>query len=435
MTSNLSSPRRRRRLNGFAILIVVGAALLALPAVGLLALRAANDLTQRMEQVVNGGDSALPLDLSKIGVWQGQERITVLLLGIDQRPGEDPNFARADTLILLTLDPLERAAGILSIPRDLYVPLPGRGQDRINAAHVYGGPEYAMRAVEYNLGVPIHHYARVNFTALTALIDLLGGVEIYNDRDIYDPTYPDDAYGYEPFALPASWHVLDGRAALKYARTRHGASDFDRMRRQQQIALALREKLRTTDAAAKVLPRIPQILQALSGALQTDLNTVEIVQLALMVKDMPDDRIARVAIDETAVQPWTTPQGGSVLIPIRERVRELRELFYNPPASAQVESPASAGPIRIAIQNGTLRAGLAAGTKAYLEGRGFIVESIADAPARYSRTVIVDYRGKPDMARRLAAELGLPLTSVATISDPNSPLDALVILGDDFQPR
>lgn len=99
-----------------------------LPTVGGLALRVANDLTQRMEQVVNGGDSAPPLDLSEIGVWQGQERITVLLLGIDQRPGEDPNSARADTLILLTLDPLERTAGILSIPRDLYVPLPDAGK-------------------------------------------------------------------------------------------------------------------------------------------------------------------------------------------------------------------------------------------------------------------------------------------------------------------
>ncbi len=406
-----------------------------LPTVGWLALRAANDLTQRMEQVVNGGAESPPLDLSEIGVWQGQERITVLLLGIDQRPGEDPNSARADTLILLTLDPLERTAGILSIPRDLYVPLPDRGQDRINTAHVYGGPEYAMRAVEYNLGIPIHHYARVNFTALIALVDLLGGVEIYNDRDIYDATYPDDAYGYAPFTLPAGWHVLDGRTALKYARTRHGASDFDRMRRQQQIVLALREKLRTTDVATKVLPQIPQILQALSNAIQTDLNPVEIVQLALMAKDIPDDRIARVAIDETAAQPWTTPQGGSVLIPIRERVRELRERFYHPLASAQTEAPASIGLMRVAIQNGTLRAGLAARTKAYLESRGVIVANIANAPVRYARTVIVDYRGKPDMAQRLATELGLTLTSVATISDPNSPLDALVILGDDFQPR
>jgi LCP family protein required for cell wall assembly len=440
MGPNFSSSRRRSRLNLFAVFIVVGIALVVLPVVGLFALRIASDLTQRMEQVVNGGEAAPPpLDLPEIGLWQGKERITILLLGIDQRPGEDPDAARTDAMMLLTLDPVARTAGMMSIPRDLYVPLPDRGQDRINTAHAHGGPQYAMRAVEYNFGIPIQHYARLNFTALTALIDLVGGVEIYNDRDIYDATYPDEAYGYEPFSLPAGWHVLDGRTALKYARTRHGASDFERIRRQQQIVLALREKLHTTDAATKVLPQVPQILQTLSGAIQTNLNTVEIAQLILMVKDIPDERIARVAIDETAVQPWMTPQGGSVLIPIRERVRELREQFYNPPVAeppgTSAESSAPAGPVRISIQNGTLLRGLAAGTKAYLEGRGFIVDSIADAPQRYQRTVIVDYKGQQDQVKRLAAELGLPLTSVATVSDPNNPLDALVILGDDFQPR
>ncbi len=440
MGPNLSSPRRRSRLNLFVVFIVVGAALSVLPAAGLLILRVASDLTQRMEQVVNGGEEALPpLNLPEIGLWQGKERITILLLGIDQRPGENPDATRSDAMMLLTLDPLERTAGLLSIPRDLYVALPDRGQDRINAAHAYGGPQYAVRAVEYNFGIPIHHYVRVNFTALTSLIDLVGGIELYNDRDIYDASYPDEAYGYEPFALPAGWHVLDGRTALKYVRTRHGASDFERIRRQQQLVLALREKLHTTDAVTKVLPQMPQILQALSDAIQTDLSTIEIAQLILTARDIPDDRIARVVIDETAVQPWTTPQGGNVLIPVRERVRELRELFYNPLVAArpeaQPESPVPAAPIRISIQNGTLLTGLAAGTKAYLEGRGFVVDSIADAPQRYQRTVIVDYKGQPDLAQRLAAELGLPLTSVATVSDPGNPLDALIILGDDFQPR
>jgi anionic cell wall polymer biosynthesis LytR-Cps2A-Psr (LCP) family protein len=174
-------------LNWFAVFIVVGVALLVLPVAGLLALRVASDLTRRMEQVVNGGQAA-PLDLPEIGVWQGKERITILLLGIDQRPGEDPESARTDAMMLLTLDPVARTAGMLSIPRDMYVPLPDRGQDRINTAHVYGGPEYAMRAVEYNFGVPVHHYVRVNFAALIALIDLVGGVEVYNDRDIFDAT-------------------------------------------------------------------------------------------------------------------------------------------------------------------------------------------------------------------------------------------------------
>jgi hypothetical protein len=199
--------------------------------------------------------------------------------------------------------------------------------------------------------------------------------------------------------------------------------------------MAFREKLRTTDATTKLLPQIPQIMQALSGAVQTDLSTVEIAQLALLVKDLPDERIARVAIDETAVQTWSTEEGVSVLIPIRDRVRELREELFNPAVAAQPIATEAPETGRVQIQNGTQTQGLAAGAKAYLEGKGIAVDSIADAPQAYERTVIIDYKGRQRFIQRLAAELGLPLTSVATILDANNPLDALVILGADYQPR
>jgi hypothetical protein len=181
-----------------------------------------------------------------------------------------------------------------------------------------------------------------------------------------------------------------------------------------------------------LLPQLPQILQALGSAVETNLSTIEIAQLALLAREIPDERIARVAIDESATQTWTTPQGGSVLIPIRERVRELRAQFYAPqPQAAQT----TGAPLRVAIQNGTLRTGLAAGTKAYLEARGVLVLSIGDAPQRYARSAIVDYKGQPDRTRWLAAELSLPLTSIAVVPDPTNTLDVLIILGDDFQPR
>jgi LCP family protein required for cell wall assembly len=437
MNPRFNSSRKRRPV-GFLVLIVVGVALLVLPAVGFVALRVAGDLTQRLNAMANGDASATPLpplSLPEIGLWQGQDRITVLLLGIDQRPGEDPNTARTDTMMLLTLDPQSKSAGMMSIPRDLYLPLPDRGMDRINTAHVYGGPQYAMRAVEYNFGVPIQYYARVDFTTLTSLIDLVGGIEIYNDQDINDPTYPDNNYGYDPFVLSAGWHALDGQTALKYARTRHGSSDFSRIKRQQQVIMALRDKLRTTDAATKILPRIPQIMQTLGSAIDTNLSTVEIAQLALLAKDIPDERISRVAIDDTATQPYTTPTGGSVVIPIRERVRELREQFFSPPANVAVSTALPPATGRIAIQNGTQRQGLAASTKTILEGKGHTVDNIADAPQTYQRTVVVEYHGNQRLAQEIAQQLGVPLTSIASVADPNNPLDALVILGDDFQPQ
>lgn len=437
MNPRFNSSRKRRPV-GFLVLIVVGVALLVLPAVGFVALRVAGDLTQRLNLMASGNTSATPLpplSLPDIGLWQGKDRITVLLLGIDQRPGEDPNTTRTDTMMLLTLDPQSRSAGMMSIPRDLYVPLPDRGMDRINTAHVYGGPQYAMRAVEYNFGIPIQYYARVDFTTLTSLIDLVGGIEIYNDEDINDPTYPDNNYGFDPFVLSAGWHTLDGKTALKYARTRHGASDFSRIKRQQQVIMALRDKLRTTDAATKILPRIPQIMQTLGAAIDTNLSTIEIAQLALLAKDIPDERISRVAIDDKATQPYTTPTGGSVLIPIREQVRALREQFFNPPANTAASTALPPAVGRIAIQNGTQRQGLAASVKAFLEGKGHTIDSIADAAQSYPRTVIVEYHGNQRLAQEIAQQLGVPLTSIAQVADPNNPLDALVILGDDYQPK
>jgi LCP family protein required for cell wall assembly len=437
MNPRFNSSRKRRPV-GFLVLIVVGVALLVLPAVGFVALRVAGDLTQRLNQMANGSANATPmppLSLPDIGLWQGRERITVLLMGIDQRPGEDPDTARTDTMMLLTLDPQGRSAGMMSIPRDLYVPLPDRGMDRINTAHVYGGPQYAMRAVEYNFGVPIQYYARVDFTTLTSLIDLVGGIEIYNDEDINDQSYPDNNYGYDPFVLSAGWHTLDGPTALKYARTRHGSSDFSRIKRQQQVIMALRDKLRTTDAATKILPRIPQIMQTLGAAIDTNLSTIEIAQLALLAKDIPDERISRVAIDDTATEPYTTPTGGSVLIPVRERVRELREVFFNPPANSVASTSLPPATGRIAIQNGTQRQGLAASVQALLQGKGHIIDNIADAPQRYERSVIVEYHGNQRLAQEIAQQLGVPLTSIASVAEPNNPLDALVILGDDYQPK
>ena len=411
-------------------------AVIVLPGVGLTALSTVQQVIRRFTTSSQTGTNII---VNQLGSWEGKERITILVLGIDQRPNEDPSTTRTDMMMLLTLDPQTKSAGMMSIPRDLYVPMPDGRQDRINTAHVYGGPELAMRTVEYNFGIPIQHYARVNFSAVTQLIDLLGGVEIYNDQDINDPQFPDANYGYDPFYLSAGVHQLDGATALKYARTRHGDSDFARIRRQQQVIMALREKLVSTDAAVKLIPNATQILRTLGSAVETDLGINEIAQLALFVKDnVPKDRITQVAIDEQAVQPWTTPQGGSVLIPIRDNVRELREKFLSAPpanATAVVATPAAIEPNtgRVSIQNGTKTMGLASGAKTYLESKGYPIDSISDASQVTAQTIVVDYHRRRAYVERLVATLGVPPTAIVDAYDPNSPVDALVILGDDYQ--
>ncbi len=435
-----SEPNRSRRRAGplLVVVIAVALALIVLPAAAVLALNVATQLTRRLNAAVNGNSqpaTAAPvLALSDISRWQGSERLNILLMGIDQRPDEDSESTRTDTLILLSIDPQSGTAGMMSIPRDLYVPLPNRGQDRINTAHVYGGPQLAMQAIEYNFGIPVHHFARVNFNALVRLVDLVGGIDIYVSQDINDQAFPNDSYGYDPFVISAGWHHMDGATALKYARTRHGSSDFERMRRQQQVIMALRDAVLSTDAVTKVLPNAPQILTTLQDSIRTDLSPLEVVQLAMLAKDIPQDKIARVVIDETSVQAWTTPQGGSVLIPIRDRLRELREKLYNPPPAEAPQAPnVPPEPGRLAVHNGTQVQGLAATAKAYLESQGFTVVEVGNAVGDYPRTVIIDYKGRPAYTARLAASLGLPVSTVVTQPDAAQLLDALVILGDDFQ--
>jgi polyisoprenyl-teichoic acid--peptidoglycan teichoic acid transferase len=417
--------RRPRSPNGFAIVLLLGLFLLVLTGIAFVFSRIAAPLAERVRDQI--GTPLPPLVLSEIGGWRSTERVTVLLLGIDQRPDEDPANTRTDTMMLLTLDPRAKTAGMLSIPRDLYVPLPDRGPERINAAHVFGGAEYAMRSVEYNLGISVNHYVRVNFNALTTIIDLLGGVEVYNERDIDDPLYPDNTYGYEPFKLKAGLHTLDGKTALKYARTRHGDSDFYRIRRQQQVIMALREKFLGSDALTKVLPNLPAILQTLNASISTDLSNIELVQLILLAKDIPKDRIARVAIDETAVQPFTTPAGGQVVVPIRERLAELRDAWLNPVAAA--DRPETGN---VVIQNGTQTRGLAARAQALLTTKGYTIAAIADAPESAPRTIVLDKTGKRKLAAQLAKDIGVPNVVVITAPEPGATADVIVVLGDDF---
>jgi LCP family protein required for cell wall assembly len=172
-------------------------------------------------------------------------------------------------MLVVSVDPESKSAGMLSMPRDLWVEIPGDGMDRINTAYMYGdlnqspggGPALAKKTVQYNLGEPIHYYVRVNFQVFQQVIDLMGGVDIYVEHDINDPLYPDMNYGYDPLRIPSGWQHMDGALALKYARTRHGSSDFERMHRQQQVMLAVRDKVTQLQLLPKLLPRALEMLR------------------------------------------------------------------------------------------------------------------------------------------------------------------------------
>lgn len=290
---------------------------------------------------VSGKGAALTLGDGRSVVlepWDGQSRLTVLLMGLDRRPGETGLAYRTDTMMILSLNPENGDVGILSIPRDTYIEVPGySGARRINEAMVLGelnqtgsGPILAKETVQYNFAIRINHYIVVDFNAFIQIVDAIGGIEVDLDYNISDPYYPSMNYGYDPFNLRAGHHVLDGATALKFARTRHGDNDIKRGERQQQVLFAIMDKVSDPANLPRVLSQTPTIWNAIRENFYTDLTFEQMISLGLYVKDVPRENIKTATIGFEYLRSWTTPAGASVLIPNRTKIGDLMAQVFGP---------------------------------------------------------------------------------------------------------
>ncbi len=380
-------------------------------------------------------------------VWTGTDRVNVLLMGIDQREYEQGPW-RTDTMLVLTIDPVSMTGGMLSIPRDLWVPIPGYEEGRINTAHYLGdlydypggGPALAAKTVQYNLGVRIDYYARINFRAFEEIVDLIGGIDILVDEDIVDPTYPDmDSPGYDPLYIPAGWQHFDGETALKYARTRHSAGgDFDRAKRQQQVIRAVFDQVTRLDLLPQLASQSPDLWQTLQDSVVTDMTLDQIIALARLASEVEQDNIRYGVIDEHYTQFHETPDGQQVLIPLRDPIRELRDSIFtaHPPLAEGESDPAARladEAATIEVLNGTMTEGLAGRTSEYLGQQGIQVTQVGNADRLdYTDSLIIVYTGKNYTAEYISHLLGLPPTALVHGSDPNAAYDVSVILGADY---
>lgn len=269
------------------------------------------------------------VDVGNDATWNSDERVTVLLLGADTRP-ENRGFTRprTDSIMLLMIDPTLNVASVLSIPRDLYVEIPGYGLNRINTAYVFGGGDLAMQTVEYNFGVRVNYYVLVEFDAFTTLIDEIGGIDIYVPYTIYDDTYPDMDYGYDPFYIEAGMHHLDGETALKYARTRHTDNDFYRAQRQQDILMAVRSRVLDLNMLPTLVQRAPSLYGTLSNSIQTNMTLDTMTSLAPMALDVDRENIRSGVIDSEYSMNYVTAEGAMVLVPNREKIGELMQQVF-----------------------------------------------------------------------------------------------------------
>ncbi|MBN1963536.1 MAG: LCP family protein [Anaerolineae bacterium] len=285
------------------------------------------------------GDEPDP-DSLILEAWDGTERFTILVMGWDRRPSEPADGAyRTDTMMVVSLDPATGRIGILSIPRDLYVNIPGYASlQRVNSAYVLGelrqsgtGAALAMQTVQYNLGIQVHDYIIVDFNAFITFVDAIGGIDVHNPTTISDSQYPAMyGYGYDPFYLAAGDHHLDGLTALKFARTRHGSSDFRRAERQQQVIFAIRDRLLNLETLPQLILSAPSLWAQVAENVHTGLSLDQLLRLAWYARDIPLENIHTGVIDEQYISFYTTPDGASVVIPNRSRIGSLMVEVFGP---------------------------------------------------------------------------------------------------------
>lgn len=368
------------------------------------------------------------------------ERVNILAMGTDCRP-IDKGACRTDTMMIATLDPKTSTAGIVTIPRDLWVPIPGVGENRINTANWYGvvnkypggGPALAKKTVEYNFGRRIHYYVLIDFNGFRRIIDKLGGIDIDVPKAINDPTYPDENFGFSPLYIPAGRVHMNGELALKYARTRHQDGDFGRSKRQIQVLLAVRDKAMRLD----VLPRLPGLIQEMWGVAQTDLKPSEVLALAQAASRVRIENVRYGSIDQTMTVEYREKTGADVLWFDRVKVGQLMDRII--PAdtpvngqSAKVKQEAAS----IIVLNGTPNAPLAEQTTQFLQQQGFQIFSYGNADRfDYANTVLIDYTGtKSATLTELARILRVDPANIRRTAAIKSDVDIRVILGADWTP-
>jgi LCP family protein required for cell wall assembly len=394
------------------------------------------------------------------------DRINILLLGIDRRGGKGWGY-RTDTMIVVSVDPVNNTVSMLSIPRDLYLEIPGVKETRINEANVYGysydypggGPALLKRTIEQNFGIPLDYYVMVDFDGFTQVVDTLGGVDVNVPRVLHDTQYPDpkpgDPFAYTTIHFDAGWQHMDGQRALQYARSRMSTSDFDRAKRQQQVLLAIREKALDL-GIFNLITKLPSLFSTMGNMVKTDMTLNEMKDLALLAPQIDLSNIKSAVIEKPLVYGYRTESGAAVQLPKWDLIDPLvEELFKVPNVVAPTAEPTqpiaptptpTLAPVqieglqrlaeegaRIAIQNGTSEPNFAARVAAVLMGQGFQVVEFGDADRTdYPSTVIVDYTGKTYTLERLVDLFQVTPENVRYSPNLRSQVDLRIVVGQDF---
>ncbi|NJC95707.1 MAG: LytR family transcriptional regulator [Anaerolineae bacterium] len=397
--------------------------------------------------------SAPEMELPK---WDGASRINIAFFGLRGDDGQGEGCPTCtDTIMVLTVDPVTKTAGMLSIPRDMWVNIPGAGYSRINTAWAIGenaklpggGPQLAMQTVSQFIGVPIHYYVQVDFGTFVSFINLIGGIDVYvEERMVLDPL----GAGQDHFVLkPGDYRHLTGPRALAYARCRHesqgcSGGDVGRAKRQQQVILAIRDKVLEGETFATLITQAPQLYAEFSSGIHTNLSLEDAIQLAVLAKDIRVDDIKRGVIDSTMANPADTTINGvqaNVLRPVPDLIRILRDEIFVPggPLSPMAQGDPVAlmqsDQAKVRIINNTYTAGLEQRTATLLTAQGMQVVEYGVPTGASNTTKIILYSSKLYALRYLTELLGVGSQQITIQPDPASTVDMEIRLGEDWVGR
>jgi len=409
-------------------------------------------------------DIAAPSD-NLPAAWDGASRINILFIGMDERDLiENEGPPRSDSMILFTIDPVSKTAGMLSIPRDMWVNIPGFGYSRINTAYPSGegaklpggGAGLAMKTVSQFLGVPVHYYVQVDFNVFTKMVDELIaiggciGVET-NEKLTLDPVGP----GMDKVVITpgGTRELCEGWKVLAYARNRKtSGGDADRARRQQQVILGLQTIVINPENFPKFISAAPRLYNDLSYGIKTNMSFDEALKLAVLGKDIPVASVKTGVIDPQQGMALfdNTVLGGeaaSILKPVMDKIRVLRdEVFTSTGPTSPLAVPVGytdaalfaqamqQEEARVRIMDGTFTPGLDQRAGAVFQSYGMNVVEVAPSPEAYSQTVIVVYGPKLYTIKWLQATFGIADRQVQFVPDMNQSVDIEIRLGADIAP-
>jgi LCP family protein required for cell wall assembly len=408
----------------------------------------------KVNKVFHGGATAAALqkDVSPYKLkGEGDGRINILLLGAGGAGHDAPDLT--DTIMLASIDPVNKTASLVSIPRDLWVQGANGSASKINAVYSTAKYKYlgevnpaskdpnAIKAgitaidqqVEDVLGVSIHYNVLLDFKAFRQAIDTVGGVQVNVPEQLYDPTMAWEN-NYNSVLAQKGLQTFDGKHALIYVRSRETSSDFARSERQRSVLLALKDKVVSLGTLSNPI-KISELINAFGDNVYTDLSLTDTGALYKIFRDIDNSNVTSVGMGDDSAKLVTTQMVGD-----QSTVQPLAGMFDFTAIRAYIRSNLTDGYIKkenakITVLNGTSQEGLATETGDLLKSYGYNVAKVDNAPEdSYTDTVIVDLTHGRDkytrnyLEKRFHAKATTNLPSSAILPGDS---DFIIILGSN----